>query len=147
MSETTKTPRLHAEMASRYMADDSLKCWLWNGDEWELAASPMWYAESIYHVGHEKPTAPPKRKVTMAGITFDAPETEAPKVGMKYWLIDIDRANSMVWSGSPVEQRWLAAGLAHLDYENARLHTQALIKLNRQLCGMGELLRKEDSND
>lgn len=55
---------------------------------------------------------------------------------MKYWLIDIDRANSMVWSGSPVEQRWLAAGLAHLDYENARLHTQALIKLNRQLCGL-----------
>lgn len=136
MSETTKTPRLHAEMASRYMADDSLKCWLWNGNEWAFAAVPMWFAESIYHVGHKKPTAPPKRKVTMAGITFDAPETEAPKVGMKYWLIDIDRANSMVWSGSPVEQRWLAAGLAHLDYENARLHTQALIKLNRQLCGM-----------
>lgn len=143
MSETTKTPRAYAEMASRYMADDSLKCWSWKQDEklWVERIYPTWLDDLVYHVGHEKPTAPPKRKVTMAGITFDAPETEAPKVGMKYWLIDIDRANSMVWSGSPVEQRWLAAGLAHLDYENARLHTQALIKLNRQLCGM------ENSNE
>lgn len=147
MSDTTKTPRAHAAMAARFMADDSLKCWLWNGDEWVLAASPMWYAESIYHVGHKKPTAQPKRKVTIAGITFDAPETEAPKVGAKYWLVDMDRTNSTVWSGIQIERRWLAAGMIHLDKESALLHAQALRELNRQLCGLVELLRKEDSND
>lgn len=138
MSETTKTPRVHAELAARYMTDDSLKCWLWNGDEWELAASPMWYAESIYHVGHEKPTAPPKRKVTIAGITFDAPETEAPKVGTKYWVVKFVTTSACLqrWNDDPYDHRWLANGLIHLDEENAILHAQALRELNRQLCGL-----------
>lgn len=140
MSDTTKTPRLHAEMASRYMADDSLKCWLWNGDEWVLAALPMWYAESIYHVGHEKPTAPPKRKVTMAGITFDAPETDELALGAEYWLVQFCATCARLhrWSNDPYDHRWLANGLVHLDEENARLHAQAMNKLNRQLCGMGD---------
>ena len=133
---TTTTPRPHADMASRYMADDSLKCWLWNGDEWALAAVPMWYAETIYHVGHESPTAPPKRKVTMAGITFDAPETEAPKVGATYWVADIDLADHFEWRGLQIEWQWLTAGLVHDSYEAASLHGQALNKLNRQLCGL-----------
>lgn len=149
MSDTTKTPRAHADLAIKFYSDSKMKCWYWSekSQTWVVVGKPGWEACEIYEVSEYRPPHKPKKRVTIAGITFDAPETEAPKVGMKYWLIDIDRANSMVWSGSPVEQRWLAAGLAHLDYENARLHTQALIKLNRQLCGMGELLRKEDSND
>ena len=65
----------------------------------------------------------------MAGITFNAPETEAPKLGAKYWLDNVE----LTWSGEQVEQRWLANGLIHLDMENARLHAQALRKLNQEL--------------
>ena len=141
MSETTKTPRAHAELAARFMADSSLKCWLWNPNagQWDLCQHPVWRENLIYHVGHEVPTAPPKppkRKVTIAGITFDAPETEAPKVGAKYWVEGVESTYEFEWSGRPVERRWLAAGMIHLDEENARLHAQALRELNRQLCGM-----------
>ena len=125
-------------MRQQTMADSSLKCWLWTGDEWALAAWPTWYTESIYHVGHESPTAPPKRKITIAGITFDAPETEAPKVGTKYWLVQLGTTDASLqrWNDDPYDHRWLAGGLIHLDVENANLHFQALRKLNRQLCGM-----------
>ena len=135
MSET-KTPRAHAELAARFMEDDSLKCWIWNSHEkrWVENECPLWNYNGAYHVGREKPTAPPKRKVTMAGITFDAPETEAPKVGTKYWLEDVE----LTWSGEQVEQRWLANRLIHLDRENARLHAQARRELNRLLCGTGD---------
>lgn len=134
MSET-KTPRAHAEMAARFMADDSLKCWVWvpAAELWVESERPNWQENLVFHVGHEAPTEPPKRKVTMAGITFDAPETEAPKVGTKYWLEDVE----LTWSGEQVEQRWLANRLIHLDAENARLHAQARRELNRLLCGMG----------
>lgn len=140
MSETTKTPRAHAELAARYMSDSSLKCWSWvpSAKRWVESDLPTWHEDLIYHVGHEKPTAPPKRKVTMAGITFNAPETEAPKVGAKYWVVDMDRATSTVWSGIQIERQWLTAGMIHLDKESACLHAKALSKLNRQLCGMGD---------
>lgn len=138
-----QTPRAHAELASRYMADDSLKCWLWNGDEWELAASPMWYAESIYHVGHETPTAPPKRKVTMAGITFDAPESVKPRPHTKYWapimLSAPIKTFSKPWRDSEFDRKALESGLVHLKEEDAELHAEALRELNRQMCGMEDV--------
>ena len=138
MSETTKTPRAHAELAARFMADSSLKCWMWmlSGTFWLEQKHPNWHEGLIYHVGREKPTAPPKRKITMAGITFDAPETEAPKVGAKCWVVDVESAYHFEWGGGPAEQQWLAAGQVQLDEENARLHALALRELNRQLCGM-----------
>lgn len=141
MSDTTKTPRPHAEMASRYMADTNMNCWGWNDTEqrWRLVASPCWYAHETYEVCEHRPTHKPKRRVTLAGITFDEPEMEEPKVGAKYWVADVDSTHHFEWSGSPVEQRWLAAGLVHLDKENARLHALALRELNRQLCGLGDV--------
>ena len=139
MSETTKTPRVRAEMAARFMADSSLKCWLWmpSAKLWVENEYPNWHENLTYHVGHEKPTKPPKRKVTVAGITFNAPETEAPKLGAKCWVTNLETTYYFEWSGSQVERRWLAAGRVHLDKENARLHAQALNKHNRQLCGPG----------
>ena len=96
----------------------------------------MWDAESIYHVGHEKPTAPPKRKVTMAGITFDAPETEAPARKTEYWLVHCGEVFRQRWDDDSFDNQWLGRGLVHINNESARLHAQALNKLNRQLCGL-----------
>ena len=140
MSETTKTPRAHAEMAARFMTDGSLKCWLWmpSAKLWVEEERPNWHEDMTHHVGHEAPTKPPKRKVTMAGITFDAPETEAPKVGAEYWLAQFGASGASLqrWNDDPYDHRWLANGLVHLDEENAILHFQALRELNRQLCGV-----------
>ena len=138
MSETTKTPRPHAEMAAQFMADSSLKCWAWAVDarRWVENERPRWYENLVYHVAHEKPTAPPKRRVTLAGITFNAPEVEPPEVGAKCWAVNVESVYHFEWGGSPAEQQWLAAGQVQLDEENAHLHALALRELNRQLCGM-----------
>ena len=138
MSETTKTPRAHAEMAARFMADSSLKCWAWvpSTKLWVENERPIWLDNLIYHVGHEKPTAPPKRKVTIAGITFDAPETDELAQKTEYWLVRFGEVFLQFWDDDSFDKRWLGNGLVHLDEENARLHAQALLELNRQLCGM-----------
>ncbi len=140
MSETTKTPRAHAEMAARFMADSSLKCWSWMSSAklWVENKRPNWHENMAYHVGHEKPTAPPKRRITMAGVTFDAPETEAPEAGAKYWLVRLGTPSVCPkrWNDYPDDHWGLFNGLIHLDEENAILHFQALREWNRQLCGM-----------
>ena len=143
MSETTKTPRAHAEMAARFMADDSLNCWQWDSSaaRWELRQHPYWHKDLIFHVGHEKPTAPPKRKVTIAGITFDAPETDELALGAEYWLVQLGTKSAclQLWNDDQYDHRWLANGLIHLDMENASLHAEALRELNRQMCGLGDV--------
>ena len=134
MSDTTKTPRAHADLAIKFYSDTKMKCWRWYWDgSWEDITRPNWHEDDIYEVCEHKPTHKPKKRVTIAGITFNAPETEAPKLGAKYWLEGVE----LTWSGEQVEQRWLANGLIHLDMENARLHAEALRELNRQMCGMG----------
>ena len=143
MSDTTKTPRPHAEMAARFMADSSLKCWAWAVDArgWVENERPRWYENLVYHVAHEKPTAPPKRRVTMAGITFNAPETDELALGTEYWLVRLGTTSVCLqrWNDDPYDHRWLASGLIHLDEANAILHLQALRELNRQLCGMEDV--------
>lgn len=132
-------PRKHADMAVQYMTDASLKCWLWNGDEWALAAIPTWYAETIYYVGHEAPTEPPKRKITIAGIEFDAPETEAPNADKVFWTFGGATTPYVwrkMWGNSPSDFYKLRNGFVHTTREAAELHSEALTKLNRQLCGL-----------
>lgn len=141
MSDTTKTPRAHADLAIKFYSDSKMKCWYWSEklQTWIVVGKPGWYACEIYEVSEYRPPHKPKKRVTIAGITFDAPETEAPKVGTKYWLVDMDRAISIRWRGIQIERRWLTSGMIHLDKESACLHSQALSKLNRQLCGLEDV--------
>ena len=130
--------RAHAELAIKFYSDSKMKCWYWNekSQTWLLAANPGWFDGKIYEVSETKPTRTPKRKVTMAGITFDAPETEAPARKTGYWLAQCGDVFHQRWNDAPLDKQWLGRGLIHLDEENARLHAEALRKLNRQLCGM-----------
>ena len=149
MSETTKTPRAHADLAIKFYSDSKMKCWYWNekSQTWVDVGKPGWENCEIYEVSEHRPTHKPKKRVTIAGITFDAPETEALELRTEYWLVRPGETFSQRWNDDSFDHRWLANGMVHLDKENARLHAQALNKLNRQLCGLEELLRKEDSNE
>ena len=133
---TEKRP--HAELAIKFYSDTKMKCWVWDEDSrrWLDIGKPAWNVIRIYEVSETKPTKPPKKRVTMAGITFNAPETETPNMGARYWLANVESTVEFAWNGNLIDQQWLAAGLIHLDRENARLHAQALRELNRQLCGM-----------
>ena len=139
MSETTKTPRAHAEMAARFMADSSLKCWAWAVDarRWVENERPRWYENLVYHVGHKKPTAPPKRRVTMAGITFNAQESVAPEPKTRYYVPQpiamVNTSHINYWTNSQFDRHLLERGVVHLDREDAKLHAEALIILSKEL--------------
>ena len=51
-------------------------------------------------------------------------------------MTTLSRRARQRWDDDSFDNQWMGNGLVHLDKENASLHTQALIKLNRQLCGM-----------
>lgn len=128
----------HFDLIVKYYADMTQKLWFQancQGDYELLDAgeSHTFYEFNNYHIGEN----PPKRRITMAGIEFDAPEMVAPKVGDKYYLVDITAdisANFIVWDGAPCELEWLKNGLVHINYDSYIQHSRALIALNKELC-------------
>ena len=143
MSETTKTPRAHADLAIKFYSDSKMKCWYWSekSQTWVVVGKPGWEACEIYEVSEYRPPHKPKKRVTIAGITFDAPETDELALGAEYWLVQFGTTCACLqrWNDEPYDHRWLANGLIHRDEENAILHAQALRELNRQLCGMEDV--------
>ena len=65
---TTRRP--HADLAARYFADDTLKCWLrekGSNDDWSLIHVPAFNALDFeYYVGHEPP--PIKRTTALCRL-------------------------------------------------------------------------------
>ena len=53
------TPQPLAELAARYFADVTLKCWARDkdsNDKWDLLHSPLFISQDVeYYVGHEPP--------------------------------------------------------------------------------------------
>ena len=137
MSDTTKTPRAHADLAIKFYSDSKMKCWYWSekSQTWVVVGKPGWEACEIYEVSEYRPPHKPKKRVTIAGITFDAPETDGLALGAEYWLVKFCTTSASLqrWNDDQYDHRWLANGLIHLDEENANLHAQALRKLNQEL--------------
>ena len=134
---TEKRP--HAELAIKFYSDTKMKCWMWREDSqrWLDIGKPVWNAARIYEVSETKPTQPPKKRVTLAGITFDAPETKAPEPGTRYWYPDTIsisvKTYTNCWGDSEFDRHLLERGFVHLKKEYAELHSKALIKLSKEL--------------
>ena len=142
MSETTKTPRKHADIAIKFYSDSRMKCWYWskNSQAWLYVDKPGWEDWEdldIYEVSEQKPTYKPKKRVTLAGITFNAPETEAPELNTVYWvphvLSSAVTAFACTWKGSTFDKNALKRGFVHFGKEDAKLHAEAQIKLSEGL--------------
>ena len=139
MRETTKIPRVHAKLAIKFYSDSKMKCWFWDKktQTWLHANSPGWFDGKIYEVSETEPTHKPKKKVTVAGITFSAPETEAPGVNTRYWNPDTIAVSvktfTNCWKGDEFDRHLLERGFVHLKKEDAKLHAEALIKLSKEL--------------
>ena len=135
----TKIPRAHAELAIKFYSDSKMDCWSWKETEqqWYLVAAPSWYVNEIYEVCEHRPKHPPKKRVTLAGITFNAPETKAPEPGTRYWYPDTVAVSvksfNNCWKDSEFDRHLLERGSVHLNKGDAELHAEALIKLNREL--------------
>ena len=68
------TPRQHAELAARYFADDTMKCWARpknGGEDWTLMRAPSFNSSDLeYYVGHEPPP-PDKRTTNLPAATIE----------------------------------------------------------------------------
>ena len=69
MSDTTKTPRAHADLAIKFYSDSKMKCWYWHEESqtWFDVDKPGWEDCEIYEVCEHRPTHKPKKRVTIAG--------------------------------------------------------------------------------
>ena len=123
-------PHPHAASMLLYAQDaaETDKPW----ERWEYKAGvtgfegclehPEWNADFKY-----------RRKlktITVNGIEVPEPAREAPKMGEKFFLINL-ASSTLVddywWSNHPFDNQWLSKGLVHLTEEAALAHSKALL--------------------
>ena len=106
------TPRPHSEIAARYFADDTLKCWVrskGSNDDWNLLGNPTFNSSYLeYYVGHEPPP-PIKRTITLTvnGREWVLPEPlKGPfHAGRAYYVAGEDgRPSLRVWEHTDVDK-------------------------------------------
>lgn len=71
--------------------------------------------------------------ITIGGVSFPKPETQALKEGQDYFIPNLASANLYFWTqwtNAHLDVQRLKQGVVHLTGENAVAHTKALIKLS-----------------
>ncbi len=133
-------PHPHADLIARWLPDTTQPLWLWNTKEWV----PLPGYELLTHnddvpPAHlacgDKPTTPPRRMCTLAGVDFPEPETAAPQLGngtMYYCAVHGAGGRAIRWDNDDVDQTYLTAGLVHLSREAAHQHHLALTAATKQ---------------
>lgn len=75
----------------------------------------------------------PQEVITIGDVSFPKPETQAPDLGVRYYIVDLTECkliNSFAWLNSELDYHYLNIGNLHLSEENAIAHAKALIKLS-----------------
>jgi hypothetical protein len=112
---TDKTPHPRAELIAEWIKDTSQEIWFWNGSDWistyDKALITIRNA-GHYAIGH-KPTQPPARVCTLAGVEFPEPMRSAPPVGTKVWLATLN--------GGPIEGEWEGESYEIEAFETGRV--------------------------
>ncbi len=113
---------LYAQDAAE--TDKPWKRWEIKGDTGfhKCLKHPEWYENFEYR---RKP-----RTITVNGIEVPEPIREEPKVGEKYFLVNLASptlVNYYSWSHHRDDNEWLNKGLVHLTEEAAIAHAKALL--------------------
>jgi hypothetical protein len=131
---TTPTPRKYCAMMCQFAMDDSAKAWIWNPyqENWiTLNEHFDWHDKNIYFVGHEKPTAPPKRMCELGGVSFPEPESVAPAQYADFWVAGLDGPeHHSSWQPCDEYLTFLAQRRIHLKPGAAVLHSKGLAAVN-----------------
>lgn len=133
------TPRPHAELAARYYADNTLKCWAKDGaGGWIVNPAPSWFSGCEYHVGHEPP--PIKRTITLTvnGREWVLPEPlkEAP-LTPTHWEVNYGKAVECGWYGHSLNLDMLQRRLLYATEEDA----QAWAEFDKWCRGGGDVYK------
>ena len=123
-------PHPHAASMLLYAQDaaETDKPW----ERWEFKGSDNGFNGCLKHPEwHENFEYRRKPKtITVNGIEVPEPIREEPKVGEKYFLVDLASptlVNDYPWSGHRYATEWLNKGLVHLTEEAAIAHAKALL--------------------
>jgi hypothetical protein len=86
---TTPTPHKHAALIKAWADDPSQDVWEYDG-QWDLVTDPVpvWYDHLHYALG-PKPTQPPRKMCSLAGVEFPEPLKAAPRAGSDYFVPNI----------------------------------------------------------
>ena len=112
------TPRQHAELATLYFSDSTLKCWardMGSDKDWSLLPAPVFNSTYLeYYVGHEPPP-PDKRTIilTVNGREWVLPEPMTDDAQRRFYYIS--------------ESNSVQSGLKGVDYYD---HLRTHIKRN-----------------
>ncbi len=128
-------PHKHAAIIKAWADDPSQAVWCWNphhaAPEW-LRVQNIYWEQSVHYALGDKPTAPPRKMCTLAGVAFPAPETEAPPHCMDVYFSSPMGTSKEWWISAEYDLKRLHAGFMHLDRASAELHSTALAAANRQ---------------
>lgn len=116
------TPRKHTDLATRYCADDTLKCWVrteGSNNDWVPLIAPTFTGCGIeYYIGHEPPLPDNKRTIT---LTVNGREWVLPEP-----LRDTPRHSQLVFyisdDGTVRSCRWNNWAVLPTLHEEQRLH-------------------------
>ena len=104
-----------------------------------LTTDPLWI-----------PTCKYRRKlktVVVNGVELVAPETEAPAVGVTFWLANNTTTNwakALLWDGGDVHLMWLGRGLVFLEKDHAADYAKARLGAKGVPTGNLDVLRQVD---
>ena len=130
------TARPHAEIATRFFADNKLHCWEWDSffTEWLRVYRPKFAGDKFYALGDKPTSSPvkPRKTCTLGGLTFPEPETVAPGIGTECWFADGHRVLRMAWNSMKHANDVLISGRIHLTEKSAQQHFDAREAANAQ---------------
>ena len=107
-------------------------------NDWVWAGEPMWLPESQYSIG-DKPTAPPRKMCTLAGVEFPMPEASMPAPGTLYFFPSFCAGGgvrslniSRFPGGCTADRKVFGDNLMHLMSTAAEAHYRALVAATKQ---------------
>ena len=123
-------PHQHAASMLLYAQDAAETDKPWERWEYNLGDTgfkgcfkhPEWNANFKYR---RKP-----KTITVNGIEVPEPAREAPKMGEKFFLVDLispTLVDDYLWANYKYDNEWLNKGLVHLTEEAALAHSKALL--------------------
>jgi hypothetical protein len=128
------TPHKHAALIKQWADDRTIGVWLWDGINWVEPLnhrSPLWM-ESVPHAVGPKPTQPPRKMCSLAGVEFPIVEIAALANNTVYWSAHVVQAHASRWFSDATDKERLAAGIVHLSQKAAEQHSKALLVANKQ---------------
>ena len=123
-------PHTHAASMLLYAQDaaETDKPW----ERWEFKGCDAGFNKCLRHPGwndHFEYRRKPKT-ITVNGIEVPEPAREAPKMGEKFFLVNLASptlVNDYPWSNHRYDNEWLNKGLLHFTEEAAIAHAKALL--------------------